>query len=137
LAVVLTALFRLAPPQAQVDAAAPLLTLSVGQVEVEVRRSAVAAVETSESGGITDFFLRLMPSAAGDLAELTAGSLGEWMQVRVSGAVMLEAAVRDRIGRGTVYLAGTTAVGAGALRTLWHGRAGCDTLGPEVFEHGK
>ncbi len=50
---------------------------------------------------------------------------------------MLEAAVRDRIGRGAVYFAGTTAVRAGALRALWHGRSGCDTLGPEVFEHGK
>jgi len=49
----------------------------------------------------------------------------------------MEAVVRDRIGSGTVYLAGTTMIRAEAMRALWHGRARCDTLGPEVFENGQ
>jgi hypothetical protein len=135
--VILTALFPAQLSRAQMDASAPLLTLSVGQAGMDIPRSAVAAMEISESGGITDIFLRLLPAAAADMAELTGNSIGERMEVRACGSVMMEAVVRDRIGSGTIYLDGTTAVRAEALRALWHGRASCDTLDPEVFEHGK
>jgi hypothetical protein len=49
----------------------------------------------------------------------------------------MEAMVRERIDTGTIYLAGTTMVRAEAMRALWHGRATCDTLDPEVFVHGQ
>jgi hypothetical protein len=38
-----------------------LLTLSTGSETLEIARSGVADIESSESGGITDVFLRLMP----------------------------------------------------------------------------
>jgi hypothetical protein len=55
----------------------------------------------------------------------------------VCGATPDGAVIRDRIGSGTIYLAGTTMVRAEAMRALWHGRASCDTLDPEVFGHGE
>lgn len=134
---VLTVLLRGAQSQAQVDAAPPLLTLSVGQAERDVPRSGVAAIEASESGGITDVFLRLMPGSADALADLTGDTVGQSLALRVCDTVLMAATVRERIDTGTIYLAGTTMVRAEAIRALWHGRASCDTLAPEVFEHGQ
>jgi hypothetical protein len=45
--------------------AAPLLTLDAGGAAFELDRATVAALEISESGGITDVFLRLLPHASG------------------------------------------------------------------------
>ncbi|MDG4646898.1 hypothetical protein P6F26_00445 [Roseibacterium sp. SDUM158017] len=116
--------------------AEPLLTLVAGAATLEVPRAAVTSIDISESGGITDIFVRLGPSASEGLAGLTEGSAGARMQVMVCGAVMLDAPARDRIGSGTIYIPGTNAVRAEALRAVWQGRASCDTLAPEVFEHG-
>jgi hypothetical protein len=57
--------------------------------------------------------------------------------LRVCDTTLMEAMVRERIDTGTIYLAGTTMVRAEAMRALWHGRATCDTLDPEVFVHGQ
>lgn len=114
-----------------------VFTLGFGAREVQVPPSGIAAMEISESGGITDVFLRLMPGAAQDLADLTGDAAGQVMALRVCGVTLMQAEAGDRIGTGTVYLAGTTMVRAEAMRALWHGRATCDTLGAEVFGHGQ
>lgn len=113
------------------------LSLSSEAGRLEIGRTDLMAVETSESGGITDIFLRLMPSASGALADLTARSVGQEMRLELCGAILIRAVVRDEIDSGTLYVAGTSAVRAEALRALWHGRRTCDTLAPEVFEHGQ
>jgi len=113
-----------------------VVSLGVEGATLDLPPAALAEIEISESGGITDVFLRLMPRAAEDLARLSADA-GRTMTLSVCGATLMEAVVRDRIGSGTVYLAGTTMIRAEAMRALWHGRARCDTLGPEVFENGQ
>jgi hypothetical protein len=114
-----------------------LLSLGVEGGTLDIPPSAIAGMDISESGGITDVFLRVMPGAAEDLARLTGEATGQTMTLSVCGTVLMEAAVHDRIGSGTIYLAGTTMIRAEAMRALWHGRARCDTLGPEVFENGQ
>jgi hypothetical protein len=114
-----------------------VLSLGVGARTLDIPPSAIAEMEISESGGITDVFLRLMPGAAEDLARLTGEAAGRTMTLSVCGVTLMEAVVQERIGSGTVYLAGTTMIRAEAMRALWHGRASCDTLGPEVFEYGQ
>ena len=118
-------------------AAEPLLTLATEGGTLDIARSGVAEIEISESGGITDVFLRLMPGAVEALADLTGRSIGATMELSVCGAALMAPVGRERIDSGTIYLAGTNAVRAEAIRALWHGRATCDTLGPEVFEHGQ
>lgn len=97
----------------------------------------VTALEISESGGITDIFLRLAPEAAGTLAEVTGAAIGAPLTLRACGTVMLEATIEAPIESGTLYIPGTTALRAEAMRALWHGRVHCATVGPEVFGHGK
>jgi hypothetical protein len=117
--------------------AQPLLSLEAGSDRLDIPSSAIAAMEISESGGITDVFLRLMPGASDALAHLTEEAIGRTMTLSVCGAPLFAPVVRERIGSGTIYLPGTTMVRAEAMRALWHGRASCDTLDPEVFEHGQ
>jgi len=114
-----------------------VVSLGVEGATFDIPPAAIAEIEISESGGITDVFLRLMPRAAAELARLTGEAAAQTMTLRVCGATLMKAVVRDRIGSGTVYLAGTTMIRAEAMRALWHGRARCDTLGPEVFENGQ
>lgn len=114
-----------------------VMSLSAGGQDLQIPASAIAAIEISESGGITDVFFRLMPGATDDLALLTEGAIGQTMVVSVCGATVMAPVVRERIDTGTIYLAGTTMVRAEAMRALWHGRSSCDTLQPEVFENGQ
>jgi hypothetical protein len=114
-----------------------VVTIFAGSEVLEIPPSAIAEMEISESGGITDVFLRLMPGASVDLAGLAAGADEEIVTLRVCRATLLQSVARDRIGSGTIYIAGTTMVRAEAMRALWHGRASCDTLDPEVFGHGE
>jgi hypothetical protein len=114
-----------------------VLSLAAGERIVDIMPADIADMNLSESGGITDVFLRLMPGAAEAFAELTGAAIGETLVLRVCGTRLMEAVVRDRVGSGTIYLAGTTMVRAEAMRALWHGRATCDTLAPEVFGHGQ
>ncbi|SRR6056297_91376 len=114
-----------------------VLSLGVGARTLDIPPSAIAEMDISESGGITDVFLRLMPGASDALAHLTEEAIGRTMTLSVCGAPLIAPVVRERIGSGTVYIAGTTMIRAEAMRALWHGRARCDTLGPEVFENGQ
>lgn len=115
----------------------PVLIYELRGEVVAIMPRDVAGIEISESGGITDVFLRLEPEATGVLADLTAAGIGASLVARACGAVMLEAVVQAPIDSGTFYIHGTNALRAEAMRALWHGRARCDTLESEVFEHGK
>lgn len=114
----------------------PVLSYTVLGRETAIFPRDIAAVEISESGGITDVFLRFGGAATKTLSLMTAAAIDTPMVVQVCGAVMLEATVQDTIRSGTLYLPNTTAVRAEALRALWHGRARCDTFAPEVFTDG-
>lgn len=114
-----------------------VLTLVAGPEVLDIPPSAIAEMEISESGGITDVFLRLMPRASVALGDMARASAGETVRLTVCGATVIADVAPDRIGADTIYLAGTTMVRAEAMRALWHGRASCDTLAPEVFGHGK
>jgi len=105
--------------------------------EVAIWPQDVAALEFSESGGITDIFVRLTPNARRVLADMTELAIGTPMQVKACGTVLLEVVVQAPITSGTIYIADTTMVRAEAMRALWHGRDRCDTLAPEVFDHGQ
>jgi hypothetical protein len=117
--------------------AEPVLSLEAGSDRLDIPPSAISAMEISESGGITDVFLRLMPGASDALADLTEAAIGQTMTLRVCGTPLMAPVVQERIDSGTIYLPGTTMIRAEAMRALWHGRARCDTLQPEVFEHGQ
>lgn len=114
-----------------------VLTIAAGDAALDIPASAIAEMEISESGGITDVFLRLMPGASGTLADMMQGAGAARVRLSVCGAMLAADMARNRIGADTIYLAGTTMVRAEAMRALWHGRASCDTLDPEVFGHGK
>ena len=96
----------------------------------------IAAIELSESGGITDVFVRLEPEAAATLAAMTELATGMPMTVRICGHTLSEGVVEVANTTGTLYLPDTNAVRGEAIRALWQGRARCDTLGPEVFPDG-
>jgi hypothetical protein len=108
-----------------------------GDRTLDIAPSGIADMDISESGGITDVFLRLMPGRAVAFAELHRRRDRRNPCCASATRRLMEAVVRDRIGTGTIYLAGTTMVRAEAMRALWHGRATCDTLDPEVFVHGQ
>jgi hypothetical protein len=114
----------------------PVLTYAIGSMAADVQPWDIAAVELSESGGITDVFLRLHPDASATLERMTAGGIGTMLEVQVCGHLFLEAPVTEANATGTLYLPDTNALRGEAVRALWQGRARCDTLGPEVFPDG-
>ncbi|NKX44927.1 hypothetical protein [Roseicyclus persicicus] len=118
-----------------IEAPDPVLSYRVGDSEVALLPWDVAAVELSESGGITDIFLRLAPGAAAALAARVAAAPGVPVAVTVCGAEMEDAILPDRAEAGTLYLANTTWPRGEAVRALWQGRARCDTVQAEVFTH--
>ncbi|WP_284260511.1 hypothetical protein [Roseicyclus amphidinii] len=120
----------LAPPD-------PVLVYTLAGQEVALMPRDVAAIEISESGGITDVFVRLALPATDAMTGLMDASAGQPMTVRVCDVLMLETVVAAPTNSGTLYIPGTNALRAEGMRALWHGRARCDTLGPEVFEHVK
>jgi hypothetical protein len=115
----------------------PVLVYTLSGEDVAVMPRDVAAIEISESGGITDVFVRLAPDATAAFAALTSAAIGETMIVRVCGTALLAAVVQAPIDSGTLYIHGTNAIRAEGMRALWHGRSRCDTLEAEVFEHGQ
>lgn len=120
----------LAPPD-------PVLRYALAGDEVAVMPRDVAAIEISESGGITDVFVRLAPPATDTMTRLMEASVGQPMTASVCGVLMLETVVEAPLDSGTLYIHGTNALRAEGMRALWHGRARCDTLEAEVFEHGQ
>lgn len=114
----------------------PVLRYIFAGREIAVQPWDIMAVELSESGGITDIFLRLAPEAAGVLATLTGQGHGAGLEVRVCGRVIHRAAVANQNATGTLYLPNTTAARGELVRALWQGRVRCDTVGAEVFTDG-
>jgi hypothetical protein len=119
------------------DAPDPVVTYALAGQEIALQPWDILAVELSESGGITDIFLRLTPEAATTLAAMTAQAIGRPFAIHLCGHVMLDTAVEAANETGTLYLPDTNAVRGEALRALWQGRARCDRLGPEVFPDGQ
>lgn len=104
--------------------------------EVALQPWDIESVDLSESGGITDIFIRLTPEAAATLAAMTDLAQGTPMVVTICGHVLRASEVTEPNATGTLYLPDTTAARGEALRALWHGRARCDTVAPEVFTDG-
>lgn len=115
----------------------PVVTYTLGEQEIILRPWDIVAVELSESGGITDIFLRLTPEAAETLAATTAQAIGRPFGIHLCGHAMLETSVAAVNETGTLYLPDTNAARGEALRALWQGRTRCDRLGPEVFPDGQ
>ncbi|WP_146199942.1 hypothetical protein [Roseicyclus mahoneyensis] len=96
----------------------------------------IESIDLSESGGITDIFIRLAPEAAATLAAMTELASGSRMVVRICGHVLRDTDVTEANPTGTLYLPNTTAARGEAVRALWQGRTRCDRLAPEVFADG-
>jgi hypothetical protein len=119
----------------QAGAEEAFLTLTDGSVAIEVSAVDVAEIDISELGGFTDVFVTLMPRAGVLLAQAPFAE-GTRLAVGFCGIAMATPPVRPPL-TGHVYIAETSLARAEALRAVWQGRARCDTLGPEVFEHGQ
>ena len=125
------------PPGAAImQAPDPVLHLSLGAQDLVLWPRDIARIDISESGGITDLFIWLEGGAAKTLSLATGAAQGAPMIARVCGEVIGQGGVQSTTATGTIYLPNTTAQRAEALRALWHGRARCDTVGPEVFSNG-
>jgi hypothetical protein len=93
----------------------------------------VFEIDISESGGITDIFIRLSAPATAELAQWTELAEGYAMTVSICGAEVLQIYSVESNTSGTLYIPNLTFVQADALRTVWHGRATCASLPPDVF----
>lgn len=96
----------------------------------------IAAIEISDSGDITDVFVRLAPEATMEFTEWTTLGVGFEMRVSICGMNVLQAVVQAPINTGTLYILDLNAIQAEAMRALWSGRETCATLDPEVFPLG-
>lgn len=111
----------------------PVLSYDAEGRPVSLYPRDIADIEISESGGVTDMFLRMEPAATGEFARVTGRAVGRAMTVRICGFPMLDAVIQAPVTTGTIYIPDTTAVRAEALRALWHGRRTCAELNPEIF----
>ena len=91
----------------------------------------IADIALSESGGITDVFVTLMPGVQAQLGAL-ALTEGARLDVTICALHFQTAPLRAPF-TGHLYLVQTTMIRGEALQALWQGRAQCDTLAPEVF----
>lgn len=96
----------------------------------------IAAIEISDSGDITDVFVRMEPEATADFAEWTEIATGFPLSVSICDMRVLEATVQAPVTTGTIYIPNLNAVQAEALRALWHGRQTCSDIPAEVFPDG-
>jgi len=97
----------------------------------------VREIEISSSGGITDIFVRLFPTAARELAEWTTLADGFAISFAICGATVLRTESLSPNTSGALYIPNLTFTQADALRSVWHGRETCFTLPPEVFPIGQ
>lgn len=104
----------------------PDTVLSIGPREI-------AAIEMSESGGITDIFFRFKTTAAMRFDRFLTTAMGEVLEVRVCGYLMQRMPVSEQPVTGSFYLSGTNALRGEAIRALWHGRAQCDDFEETLF----
>lgn len=97
----------------------------------------IVAIDISESGGITDMFVRLSPEDGRALAELTRLSLDAPFRIMACEHILLDTSLRVPNEGASLYLPNTTAVRAEAIRALWHGRRTCETLDPGALPDGE
>lgn len=124
--VVLAATLFPAPAETPVTLPQPFLTLSAAGQNLALGPRDIRALEISESGGITDIFLRLEGEATAALADLTAAAVGRRVVLSVCGEALIAPVVQEATDSGTIYIAGVTAQDAEDLRALWHGRVRCE-----------
>ena len=93
----------------------------------------VSEIEISSSGDLTDVFIRFFDPAGDELGEWTTLAEGFAMVVAICGYRVMEVESVSPMTTGTLYIPNLTFVQADALRSVWHGRATCSTLPPEVF----
>lgn len=122
-----------APGAVRADTA--LFTLQHGDQSLGINAADVAEIDLSELGGRTDVFITLMPGAANILSALSVPE-GDRLTVTFCGIPLRTPPVRLPL-TGHVYIEETTFLRGDALRAVWHGRASCDRLAPEVFIHGQ
>lgn len=91
----------------------------------------IADIAVSESGGITEIFVTLMPGADRQLGALEL-SEGERLSAQICGLHFESAPIRLPL-TGHLYLVQTTMMRGWALQALWQGVANCETLSPAVF----
>lgn len=91
----------------------------------------IAEIAVSESGGVAEIFITLMPGAQLQLAALQLGQ-GERLSATICGLRFLSAPQRAPL-TGHLYLIETTTIRGWALQSLWQGAATCETLLPDVF----
>ena len=143
---VAAALVALASPMARADdgaralhllqapsAAPPLFSYTVIGRNTALTPADVFEIEISESGGITDIFLRLRGNAVAGLEQATGMAVGDPLTVLACGSVVLAARIEVPVTTGTLYIPDITAQQAEALRAVWQGRATCTDFPPEVF----
>jgi len=112
-----------------------LLTLHHGDQSLPIAAADVAEIDLSELGGRTDIFITLMPGAGNILSAFSVPA-GERIEVAFCGMTLRTPPVRLPL-TGHLYIEETTFLRGDALRAVWHGRASCDRLAPEVFTDGQ
>ncbi len=116
---------------------APMMSYAVIGRLTAVTPADVFEIEVSDSGDITDVFIRLAPTATAELADRTSLAAGTPMSVRLCGTLLQDAMIEAPVTSGTFYVPNLNALQAEALRAVWQGRASCSTLPPEVFPIGQ
>lgn len=115
----------------------PMMTYAMIGRLTTVTPADVFEIEISESGGITDIFIRLAPAATSELEDWTTLAVGFPMTARLCGTQVLDAVIQAPVTSGTFYVPNLNALQAEALRAVWQGRETCSTLPPEVFPIGQ
>ncbi|SDO03267.1 hypothetical protein SAMN05216196_103139 [Lutimaribacter pacificus] len=114
----------------------PVLSFHAAGQQLRLHPGDIADMQLSENGTAADIHLRVTPDAAADLAALTGQAIGQPMQVRACGHLLLTPIVRERIDSGVLYFQENDAARAKALYTLWQGRTTCADLDTEMFQNG-
>jgi len=114
---------------------AALFTLRYEDQALPIPTADVAEIDLSELGGRTDVFITLMPGA-GDILSALSVPAGGRLEVEFCGITLRTPPVRPPL-TGHVYIEETTFLRGDALRAVWHGRASCDRLVPEVLTNGQ
>lgn len=123
----LVTLWPLAPAMAAPDA----LIVESAAAQVALSLFDIADIAVSESGGIAEIFVTVMPAVAARLDALQVAP-GERLSAMICGLRFESAPMRLPM-TGHIYLVQTTVMRGWALQELWQGTARCETLSPAVF----
>lgn len=123
----LVALWPLAPATAAPDA----LIVESAAAQVAIPLFDIADIAVSESGGIAEIFVTVMPGVAARLDALQVAP-GERLSAMICGLRFESAPMRLPV-TGHIYLVQTTMMRGWALQALWQGIASCESLSPAVF----